>query len=179
MRIIRRILVPTDCSAHTLAVIEVVRQRYPQADIRLFHVGQAGQVFSLLMPPYLGAANLYCLPQMAQEVEAEERAKLKQLADRLGVRAELRQGDVVEGIILAAQDWMADLIALHRLERKHWWDWLSSSVSREVLRRAPADVMVVHLPKRVVDIHVGWAEPETTILHSHIGWGSEGNLHRR
>lgn len=179
MRIIRRILVPTDCSAHTQTVLEVVRQRYPQADIRLLHVGQAGQVFSLLMPSSLGGANLYYLPQLAQEVEAEERAKLRQLADRLEVRAELRQGDVVEGIIQAAQDWRADLIVLHRLERKGWWGWLSSSVSREVLRRAPADVMMVHLPKRVVDIHVGWAEPETTLLPSHTGWGSEGSLHRR
>lgn len=179
MRIIRRILVPTDCSVHTETVLEVVRQRYPQADIRLLHVGQAGQVFNLLMPSSLGGANLCYLPQLAQEVEAEERAKLRRLADRLGAQAELRQGDVVEGIVQAAQDWMADLIVLHRLDRKGWWGRLSFSVSQEVLRRAPADVMMVHLPKRVVDIHVGWAEPQASVLSSHIGFGPEGHLHRR
>ncbi|WP_299425870.1 universal stress protein [uncultured Meiothermus sp.] len=179
MRIIRHILVPTNFSVHTEAVLEVVRRRYPQAHIRLLHVGRANHEFNLLMPYSLLGANLQYLPQLAKEIETQERVKLQQLADMLGVQAELQQGDVVEGIVQVARDWKADLIVLHRLEHKVWWARLSPSVSQEVLRRAPADVLVVHLPKRMVDIHVGWAEPEATGLPSNIGWEPTGQLYRR
>lgn len=158
-----RILVPTDFSGHIRAVLEVVRERYPQASIRLLHVGRAHKVF-ISMPSWLGSATWPYLPQLAKEIEAEEQARLQQWADTLGVEARLRQGDLVEGILQEAQSYRPDLIALHRLERKGWWGSVSPSVSRQVLRRVLADVMVVHLPRRLVDIHVGWAEPEAAVL---------------
>ncbi len=158
-----RILIPTDFSEHTRTVLEVVQERYPQAFIRLLHVGQAHQVLTP-MPSWLGSAVWQHLPQLAREIEAQEQAKLQQWADTLGVEARLRQGDLVEGILQEAQDYRPGLIVLHRLEHKGWRGWVSPSVSQQVLRRVPVDVMVVHLPRRLVDIHVGWAEPEAAGL---------------
>lgn len=174
-----RILVPTDFSQHTQVVLEVVQERYPQASIRLLHVGRAHQIFTWHMPAGLGGASWQHLPGLAKELKAEEQVKLKQIADGLGVEAELRQGDLVEGIAQAAQDWRPDLVVLHRLERRGWWGWISPSVSREVLRCVPADVMVIHLPRRLVDIYVGWAEREATGLTAGIGGEPRGHLQRR
>ncbi len=157
MKPVRRILIPTDGSRHTRVVLEVVQTRYPQAQPRLLHVGRAGQMFSLFMPSSLSAANGVYLPYLLQEIEAEEWARLRRLAQEWGVQAVLRQGEVVEGIVEEALVWKADMVALHHLGRRLR---CAPSVSQSLLRRLPLEVMVVHLPKRVVEIYVGWAEPE-------------------
>ncbi|WP_027882630.1 hypothetical protein [Meiothermus rufus] len=133
MKPIQRILIPTDGSRPTQVLLEVVRARYPQAQIRLL---QVGQMLGLGQP----------------SPGSEEGARLQGLA-----QAAWRQKEVVEVIVEEALAWRADMLALCCQEGKVGW---LSPLNQALLRRLPLEVMLLHLPKRVVEIYVGWAEPE-------------------
>jgi nucleotide-binding universal stress UspA family protein len=146
----RAVLVPTDFSADSLAILEPVTRfaRLTQAHVTLLHVvGLNGQNGG---PPYRQRHP----PDAVPVLTADAQHRLDQLADRLradGLRAAARvvAGRDIAGTILAQIGATpADFLALTTHGAGGFRDRLLGSVADKVIRSSTAPVLVLRPPVR-------------------------------
>lgn len=147
MTIYQRILVPIDGSeTATLGLDEAVRlARITGGKLRVLHAID-DLSFALALDAYAGRPG-----EWLDELRQEGRKLLNnavQVADRAGVQAEgvLREGfnDKIADVVIAeARSWPADLIVLGTHGRRGLSRLMLGSDAEQILRSAPAPVLLV------------------------------------
>ena len=140
---LQKILVPLDGSPGSESVLWTVAQlaRAQGARVRLVRVAPAVSAVTGDDDRVLAYAD-----QESERVEAEERAKLRRVADRLmgiAVETAVRFGDPATQIIAEAETIRADLIALATHHRSGLARVLKGSVAERVERGTPVPVVLV------------------------------------
>lgn len=143
---IRKILVPTDFSAHAEHAADLaldIAEKF-QAEVCFFHVYD--------YPTYvLPDGALLPAADVVSNLMADIQERLEQLRGKYaerGVRiaAETRQGVPLPEIIKFAQECPADLIVMGTHGRTGIQHFLIGSVAEKVVRKAPCPVLTVRPP---------------------------------
>lgn len=118
---LNRILIPVDHRPAPIAAVKAIQQFYralgAEPEIRILHIGKNAPVVATISSP-------------------SHRAPLQ-------VPAEVRDGDVVEGILQAAAEMRANLIGMATVGHHGLLDALRGSTTERVLRRAPCPVLAI------------------------------------
>lgn len=138
-----RIVVGIDFSRASEHALEVVRARFPGAQLRLVHVTDA----RVTATPDLGGGLTPALPDpgLLQVLEDSDGGRLGRLL-REGEDSALLVGDPVTGLLEAAREWGADLIAVGTHARGALEHFLVGSTAEKVVARSPVPVLTVRLP---------------------------------
>jgi len=144
---LHRILVPTDFSEHSRQALRygiALAEKFG-ADLHLLHVLQDVSVYQ----PDAVTVGPPVVPPVAALTAAARQTLAKTIADhqleRLGARAEVREGPPVEEIVDYAHEHAIDLIVIATHGRGWLAHLLLGSVAEKVVRKAPCPVMAVHL----------------------------------
>ena len=138
----RSVLVPLDGSVHAAAAFEraIEIAKRSRAWVTLLHV-----IEPLRLPP-VGAA--YVVGMLSQESEAQAEALLEraaaQVPEGIPVCTIIRRGHAAEEIVRRIDGAEHDLVVMGSRGRGPLRSLLLGSVSRAVLHRSPAPVIVVH-----------------------------------
>jgi len=138
----RSILVPLDGSAHAAAALEraIEIATRSRAWITLLHVIEPPR-----LPPVGGA---YVAGLLSSESEAQAEALLEraaaQVPEGIPVHTIVRHGNAAEEIVRRVDGADHDLVVMGSRGRGPLRSLLLGSVSRAVLHRSPARVLVVH-----------------------------------
>lgn len=139
----KRILVPLDDHESSEAITPIVAALAAEsgASVRLVHVEPVPE---LVMGPY-GRAVAYVDQQMTRATEESLRdlARVEEQFVGVPVESTVRFGDPVEEILLEAEAFDADLIALATPRRGRLRTALSSGVAEKVIHRAPVPALVL------------------------------------
>lgn len=138
-----RILVGVDFSPVSQYVLDVVRQRFPGAALRLAHVTDARVTAT---PDVLGGMTP-ALPdtRLLQTLEDADAGRLSSLAQP-GEETELLVGDPVTGVLDAAQRWQAELIVVGTHGRGAIEHLFIGSSAEKIVARSHIPVLTVRLP---------------------------------
>lgn len=144
---IRRILLPTDFSAFSLAAVD------PAAAIALATGAKIDLLFVLEDLPSVPILTFEHLPAGTAErfyeesrVRAEEtlaETMRERIAEELRGETCIRRGPAAAGITLAAEELSSDMIVMTTHGRSGWTNALLGSVTERVVRTAPCPVMTV------------------------------------
>ncbi|SEJ58367.1 Nucleotide-binding universal stress protein, UspA family [Deinococcus reticulitermitis] len=136
----QRILIGIDFSPASLGALEVVRARFPGAQLRLAHVTDARAVAT---PDVLGGVTPV-LPDagLLQTLEDADAMRLATLV-RDGEDTELLVGDPVTGLLEAAQHWGADLIVVGTHTQGAIEHFFLGSSAEKIVVRSPVPVLCV------------------------------------
>lgn len=136
MRVFARILVPLDHSGAAAAALALARANFPQAEVRLLHVLDPGQLASSITST------------VSPDVQREEleRKAAERLSDLLAGAGQLvvRVGKPADVIIQEAATWQADLIVMGTHGRTGFDHFLHGSVAEQVVRRSKLPVLIEH-----------------------------------
>ncbi len=131
-----RILIPMDFSRSSAAALELVRQRFADADCLLLHVLDPRQLAGSL-------TSTVSAPEQKAELELRVRAWLSDFAsDRDEIV--IRTGQPADIIIEEAARWQAELIVMGTHGRTGIDHFLNGSVAERVVRRARLPVLIEH-----------------------------------
>jgi len=118
---LNRILIPVDHRPSPLRAIKAIQQFYralgAKPEIRILHVGRSAPVVATVSSP-------------------SHRAPVD-------VPIEVRDGDIVEGILQAAKEMRANLIGMPTAGHHGLLDALRGSTTEQVLRHAPCPVLAI------------------------------------
>lgn len=121
---LNRILIPVDHRPEPVGAIKAVAQFYralgASPEIRILHIGKSAPVLATVTDPAHRAPTV--------------------------VPVEVKDGDVVEGILQAAADMRANLIAMPTAGHHGLLDALRGSTTERVLRHAPCPVLAIPAP---------------------------------
>ncbi|GAA5514298.1 hypothetical protein Dcar01_03053 [Deinococcus carri] len=140
----RRITVGIDFSPASGYALELVRTRFPGAQVRLLHVTDA----RALTAPDLGGGVIPTGPNPAllQSLEDADAGGLTRLAQD-GEETELLVGDPVTGILEASERWGAELIVVGTHSRGAIEHFFVGSSAEKLVARSPIPVLTVRLPR--------------------------------
>lgn len=139
----QKILVGIDFSPSSAHTLEVVRQRFPGAKLRLAHVTDARVTAT---PDLLGGVTPALPdPELLRTLETADGKRLNALA-LADEETELLVGDPVTGILDSAQSWGADLIVVGTHSRGMLEHFLLGSTAEKVVARSPIPVLTVRTP---------------------------------
>jgi nucleotide-binding universal stress UspA family protein len=146
MREIRKILVPTDFSAHAEAAAEWAVDLAEKfgAEVTLVHVYDYPTYVlpdGALLPAADVIGNL-----MADIQDRFDRLKAKFAERGVALRTETRQGVPLPEIVKLARESGTDLIVMGTHGRTGIQHFLIGSVAEKVVRKAPCPVLTVRLP---------------------------------
>jgi nucleotide-binding universal stress UspA family protein len=146
MREIRKILVPTDFSAHADIAAEFavgLAQKFG-AEICFLHVYDI-PTYVLPDGAILPAPDV--VGNLISDVEDNlERVRARYAAEGVRVSVEMRQGVPLPQIVKFAQDYESDLIVMGTHGRTGIEHFLIGSVAEKVVRKAPCPVLTVRRP---------------------------------
>ncbi|WP_045233673.1 universal stress protein [Deinococcus pimensis] len=137
----QRILVPTDFSPSAERALALARASFPGAAVKLVHVLDARAV---AVPDLTTGGVAPVLP--TGDVQRElSHADLSRLTDEAveGEEYELLSGDPVQGILVAARDWQADVIVMGTHGRRGLEHFFLGSVAEKVVRESHVPVLTV------------------------------------
>lgn len=139
-----RILVPIDFSASAKYALELTRQRFAGAQIRLLHVVDSR---ASAVPDIMGGLTSVRLD--VELLEQQEEVQAKQLSEWLqeGEEGEQIIGDPISGIVHMASQWPADLIVMGTHDRSFLEHLLLGSSAEKIVERSPVPVLTVRLPE--------------------------------
>lgn len=138
-----RILVGVDFSPASQYTLNVVRQRFPDATLRLAHVTDARVTAT---PDMLGGVTPAIPdPTLLQTLETADGKRLNDLA-QAGEETELLVGDPVTGILDSAQKWGADLIVVGTHSRGVLEHFFLGSTAEKVVARSHIPVLTIQAP---------------------------------
>lgn len=134
----KQILVPLDFSPSSEAALDLARQRFPEACLRLLHVLEPKRLGS-------GPGNRMSSPlhagELVERAEEEAHARLQALAAE-GDETAVLIGEPAERILWAAGQWRAELVLMGTHGRKGLAHLLVGSVAEAVVRSAEVPVLV-------------------------------------
>ncbi|WP_081790732.1 universal stress protein [Deinococcus phoenicis] len=140
----RRIAVGIDFSPASDYALELVRTRFPGAQLRLLHVTDARvtatpDLMGGLTPASLDPTLLHTL----EDADADRLARLVQGDEE----TELLVGDPVTGILEAAARWGAELIVVGTHSKGAIEHFFVGSSAEKLVARSPVPVLTVRLPR--------------------------------
>jgi nucleotide-binding universal stress UspA family protein len=139
----KRILVPLDRSDVAEAIVPLVVDlaRGAGATVRLLHVAPVPENLVSKEGRLIAYAD-----QEMERLEVEGLDHLKEVAARLGLPAEcvVRFGDDVDEILLEAEAYGADLVAVTTAGKSGLKRLVMGSVAEQVFRRSRAPVLLYH-----------------------------------
>ena len=139
----RRILVGVDFSEGSAYMLDMVRQRFPGATLRLAHVTDARVTAT---PDLLGGVTpVLPDPGLLHTLETADGQRLSGLAQG-GEETELLVGDPVTGVLDAAQRWQADLIVVGTHSRGAIEHLFIGSSAEKIVSRSHIPVLTLRLP---------------------------------
>ena len=139
----KRILVPTDFSASAQRALNLAREVFPEAQIKLLHIFDAGAAFS----PYVDTlAPTYMVEETQERIQQAALQNLRELRQP-GEDIEFVVGRPADEVLKAAQHFHADFIFMGTHGRKGLSHFFFGSVAEAVVRQAPVPVMVVRDPE--------------------------------
>ena len=131
-----RILVPMDFSPSSKAALELVRQRFPDANCLLLHVLDPRQLAGSLTSTVSAA-------EQKAELEIRVREWLSDFAQQ-GDEIAISTGQPADVIIAEAERWQAELIVMGTHGRTGIDHFLNGSVAERVVRRSKLPVLIEH-----------------------------------
>lgn len=136
----RRVLIGIDFSPSSLQALELARQRFGGATLRLAHVTDARVGVT---PDVLGGVTPV-MPDagLIQTMEHADAQRLHALA-QAGEETELLVGDPVTGILDSAKNWGADLIVVGTASKSALEHFLLGSSAEKLVARSPIPVLTV------------------------------------
>lgn len=121
---LNRILIPVDHQPAPLSAIKAIQQFYralgAKPEIRILHIGKSAPVVATVSSPSHPAP--------------------------IAVPVEIRDGDVVEGILQAAEEMRVNMIGMPTAGHHGLLDALRGSTTERVLRHAPCPVLAIPVP---------------------------------
>ncbi len=135
-----RILVPIDLSPSSEAALEVARQHFPHATIRLLHIidqKRVADTYKSTLASPVDVANV------RKKLESEALGSLQAIA-RPDEDLMVVVGKAAELILDHAQEWKPDLIVMGTHGRTGIAHFLNGSVAESVVRQARLPVLIVH-----------------------------------
>lgn len=138
-----RVLIGIDFSPSSLRALELARERFAGATLRLAHVTDARVGVT---PDVLGGVTPV-VPDVGliQELEHADAQRLHVLA-QAGEETELLVGDPVTGILESARQWQADLIVVGTASKTALEHFLLGSSAEKLVARSPIPVLTVRGP---------------------------------
>lgn len=137
-----RILIGIDFSPSSQHTLEVVRQRFPGATLRLAHVTDARAAAS---PDMMGGMTPAVPdPSLLKVLEDSDSQRLAGLVQP-GEETELLVGDPVTGLLDAAKKWGADLIVVGTHSKGALEHFFLGSTAEKVVARSTLPVLTVRL----------------------------------
>jgi nucleotide-binding universal stress UspA family protein len=135
-----RVLVPIDLSPSSEAALEVARQHFPGATIRLLHIidqKRVADTYKSTLASPVDVANV------RKKLESEALGSLQAIA-RPDEDPMVVVGKAAELILDHAQEWKPDLIVMGTHGRTGIAHFLNGSVAESVVREARLPVLIVH-----------------------------------
>lgn len=135
-----RILVGIDFSPSSQHTLEVVRQRFPGAKLRLAHITDARVTAT---PDMLGGVTP-AIPdaELLKTLESADGQRLNALMLD-NEESELMVGDPVTGLLDSARNWGADLIAVGTHSKGMLEHFFVGSTAEKLVARSPIPVLTV------------------------------------
>jgi len=140
----RRILVPLDFTPCSPAALAIAAGLADDARVHAFHAREAGDSLAMHLPD----VPLDTLRQVREMEEEQARWRMHEMAARLRiapgrVAASVGRGDAASAALREALAVDADLVVAGKQGRSTLADFLLGSVTRQLLRQARCDVMVI------------------------------------
>lgn len=135
-----RILVPIDLSPSSEAALEVARQHFPDATIRLLHIIDQKRVADTYKSTFASPVDV---ANVRKKLEGEVLISLQAIA-RPDEDLMVVVGKAAELILDHAQEWKPDLIVMGTHGRTGIAHFLNGSVAESVVREARLPVLIVH-----------------------------------
>ncbi len=135
-----RILLPIDLSPSSEAALEVARQHFPGANIRLLHIIDQKRVADTYKSTLASPVNV---ADVRKGMEKEALERLREIA-RPDEDPMVVVGKAAEMILDHAQEWEPDLIVMGTHGRTGIAHFLNGSVAESVVRGARLPVLIVH-----------------------------------
>lgn len=136
----KKILVPVDRSALTPTELKTALTLADQFGASVVVLRVVSEAASLEAGETDIDLNIF--EAETRELLAEATGQLTS-ATTVAIRAEVRAGPVLDTILLAAEDHMADLIVVGSHGRRRPIDWLRGSTAEQLVNRASPSVLVV------------------------------------
>lgn len=135
-----RILVGIDFSPSSQHTLDVVRQRFPGATLRLAHVTDARVTAT---PDMLGGVTP-AIPdaELLKTLETADGTRLNALVQD-GEESELLVGDPVTGILDSARNWGAELIVVGTHSKGVLEHFFVGSTAEKLVARSPIPVLTI------------------------------------
>jgi nucleotide-binding universal stress UspA family protein len=135
-----RILVPIDLSPSSEAALEVARQHFHGATIRLLHIIDQKRVADTYKSTFASPTDV---ANVRKKLEGEALGSLQAIA-RQDEDLMVVVGKAAELILDHAQEWKPDLIVMGTHGRTGIAHFLNGSVAESVVREARLPVLIVH-----------------------------------
>lgn len=135
-----RILLPIDLSPSSEAALNVTRQHFPDANIRLLHIIDQQRVADTYKSTH---ASFVAVTEVRKKLESEALGELQKIA-KPGEEPMVVVGKAAEMILDHAKEWEPDLIVMGTHGRKGISHFLNGSVAESVVREALVPVLIVH-----------------------------------
>ena len=137
----QRVLVPTDFSPGAVRALTLARAAFPQARLKLLHVLDTRP---MAVPDLTtgGVAPVMPTGDVQRELRQADLDHLVNAAEE-GEEYEMLSGDPVQGILMAARDWQADLIVMGTHGRRGVERFFLGSVTERVVRESPVPILTV------------------------------------
>ena len=136
MRLFARVLVPLDHSSAAAAALALTRANFPDAELRLLHVIDPGQL--------AGSITSTVSPDVQREELEQKAAQRLSHLRTAGDEFVIRVGKPAEVIIKEAEEWQADLITMGTHGRTGFDHFLHGSVAEQVVRHSRLPVLIEH-----------------------------------
>lgn len=139
-----RIAIGIDFSPSSLYALELARQRFPGADLRLLH---AVDVRMMASPDLIGGMTPMSYdPALLESVENQDAEQLAALVQGSETYEQL-VGDPVNSLLDAAQKWGADLLIVGTHAKGPLEHFFLGSTAEKLVSRSPVPVLTVRLHK--------------------------------
>ncbi|MFC4455896.1 universal stress protein [Deinococcus sonorensis] len=141
-----RIAIGIDFSPSAEAALQLARQRFGGAQLRLIHVvdARAGAVPDLSTG---GLAPVTTSPEVLDQLSLGDGRQLDRLAQE-GEEEEVVMGEPALTLVESAMRWGADLIVVGTHSQGALEHFFLGSVAEQVVRRSPVPVLTVPMPRR-------------------------------
>ena len=136
----KRILVPIDLSPSAEVALNVAREHFPGATLRLLHTIDQQRVASTYKSTFASHSEV---TEVRQGLEGEALGSLKKMAEP-GEECIVIVGKAAEMILDHADIWKPDLIVMGTHGRRGIAHFLNGSVAESVVRGVRLPVLIVH-----------------------------------
>lgn len=141
----QRVLIGVDFSQNINAMISMVTNIAPKAEIVLAHFYEIP--FEGMLNHY-AEANSYAIERYRTEIREDALKKMQAIADEtnldpLNSTITVVQGDAVDKLLFLANDYDSDLIVLGKHGSNATEDWILGSVTNEILNICKQDILVM------------------------------------